>query len=345
MPLKPGERLGQYQILELIGTGGMGQVYRARDFTLGREVALKVLAHAGDTDHQRRFPDEARLASSLNHPNIVMIFALGEESDVAYIAMELVRGRTLRALLADGPLPVLKALHLGTQLADALTAAHASGIVHRDLKPDNIMVTAEERVKVLDFGLAKRQGGTVQDASAEVATQTCLTVAGVILGTVGYMAPEQAAGRVVGHAADQFSFGAILYEMLSGRRAGNRGRDSLRHHSRFAPAARNPQPRGDGLAAADCGAVPGEESRGPLSGYRRPGCTTARSAGTLERRGQAQSPGGCRGNCVHAQGAAVYPAPGNLDGRGGGRKFGVGRRHLEAVATRLGNPRLGRVSL
>jgi serine/threonine protein kinase/Tfp pilus assembly protein PilF len=221
MPLTSGDRLGPYEILGPIGAGGMGEVYRARDVALGREVALKVLAHAGDAEHSRRFPDEARLASSLNHPNIVQIYGLGEEGDVLYIAMELVRGRTLRALLGEGALPVPKALHLATQVADAMAAAHASGIVHRDLKPDNIMVTAEDRVKVLDFGLAKRQGGLIAEGQPpnEAATETCLTVAGAILGTIGYMAPEQAAGRPLGPTADQFSFGAILYEMLSGRRA------------------------------------------------------------------------------------------------------------------------------
>src|SRR5205085_2069508 len=200
MPLNSGERLGPYQILEPIGAGGMGAVYRARDVTLGREVALKVLADAGDPAGMRRFPDEARLAASLNHPNIVMIYGLGE-GDIAYIAMELVPGRTLRAWLADGALGVRKVLDLAVQIADALAAAHACGITHRDLKPDNIMVTPEERVKVLDFGLAKRHrvmmpGGHSPDDDV---TQTCLTGAGVILGTVGYMAPEQAAGRTVGH--------------------------------------------------------------------------------------------------------------------------------------------------
>ncbi len=217
MPLTSGERIGPYLILKAIGEGGMGAVYLAQDLTLGREVALKVLADAGDPDHLRRFSDEARLASSLNHPNIVTIYALGGEGDVRYIAMEFVPGRTLRALLAESALSVRRTLLLGIQVADALTAAHAKGITHRDLKPANIMVTAEDRVKVLDFGLAKRQI-SVGDAN-ELPTQTCMTVVGTVLGTVGYMAPEQAAARTVEHTADQFSFGAILYEMLSGQRA------------------------------------------------------------------------------------------------------------------------------
>ena len=201
----------------------MGAVYRARDVKLGRAVALKVLskAVAGDSDYLRRFQEEARLASSLNHPNIVTIYGLGEAGDVAYIAMELVHGRTLRKLLAEGAPPVRKVLNLAVQVADALAAAHAGGIIHRDLKPENVMVTAEERVKVLDFGLAKRHSGTIagEHSSEGIETQTCLTAAGVILGTVGYMSPEQVAGRALKHASDQFSFGAILYELLSGCRA------------------------------------------------------------------------------------------------------------------------------
>jgi serine/threonine protein kinase len=223
MLLSVGDKLGHYEILSLLGQGGMGEVYRAEDVKLRREVALKVLsvAVAGDSAYLQRFQEEARLASSLNHPNIVTIYGVGEEGDVAYIAMELVHGRTLRNLLAEGAPSVKEVLLVAVQVAEALAAAHADRITHRDLKPENIMVTAEKRVKVLDIGLAKRLGVTIPDGHSrdEVATQTCLTFAGTILGTVGYMAPEQAAGRAVGQAADQFSFGAILYEMLSGRRA------------------------------------------------------------------------------------------------------------------------------
>ena len=219
----PGAQIGPYKIEALLGAGGMGEVYRARDVKLGRAVALKVLskAVAGDSDYLRRFQEEARLASSLNHPNIVTIYGVGEAGYVAYIAMELVQGRTLRKLLAEGALSVRKVLDLAVQMADALAAAHACGITHRDLKPDNIMVTPEERVKVLDFGLAKRHSGTIagEHSPEDIETQTCLTAAGVILGTVGYMSPEQVAGRVLKPPSDQFSFGAILYEMLSGRRA------------------------------------------------------------------------------------------------------------------------------
>jgi TolB-like protein len=197
-------------------------VYRARDLKLGREVALKVLARsaARDPAYLQRFEEEARLASVLNHPNIVTIYGVGEEGDIAYIAMELVRGRTLRELLAGRALRVGEVLDLAAPFADALAAAHASDIMHRDLKPENVMVTTEGLVKVLDFGLAKhpRRIDSLDHADAYVATRAALTQDGMILGTVGYMSPEQAAGRPAGLASDQFSFGVILYEMLCGRR-------------------------------------------------------------------------------------------------------------------------------
>ena len=218
-----GRTFGSYHVLSLLGEGGMGEVYCARDTNLRREVALKVLSKTVATDphYLSRFQEEARLASSLNHPNIVTIYGVGEEGDVTFIAMELVRGLTLREMLVEGAITVRKALDLAVQVCDALAAAHASGIVHRDLKPENVMVTAEERVKVLDFGLAKRHGGLVSNSLAQddIGTLAPLTGAGTILGTVGYMSPEQAVGKAAGHTADQFSFGAILYEMLSGRRA------------------------------------------------------------------------------------------------------------------------------
>jgi serine/threonine protein kinase len=220
-----GKRLGTYTILSLLGKGGMGEVYLARDMKLEREVAVKVLANAAaaDPDYLRRFEEEARLASRLNHPNIVTIYGAEAHGDIAYIAMEFVRGQTLRQLLAQGVIPVTKVLDLAVQIADALAAAHAGGVVHRDLKPENVMVTTEDLVKVLDFGLAKRQRDVVpRNAAQDDLTEAGLTSPGIILGTVGYMSPEQVTGRPAGHTADQFSFGAILYEMLTGRRAFNR---------------------------------------------------------------------------------------------------------------------------
>ncbi|MET0165667.1 MAG: protein kinase [Vicinamibacterales bacterium] len=217
-----GRHLGGYEILSLLGAGGMGEVYRARDVKLGREVALKVLARPAGSDpaYLQRFEEEARLASALNHPNIVTIYGVGEEGDIAYIAMELVRGRTLREVLAERALRVGEVLDLAAPLADALAAAHASDIMHRDLKPENVMVTSEGLVKVLDFGLAKHpvRLDSLVHAQDDVATRAALTHDGMILGTVGYMSPEQAAGRPASLSSDQFSFGVILYEMFCGRR-------------------------------------------------------------------------------------------------------------------------------
>ena len=199
----------------------MGEVYRARDLKLGREVALKVLAasFASDPGYLRRFEDEARSASVLNHPNIVTIYGAGEDGAIAFIAMELIQGRTLRELCAGGSRPLNSVIDIAVQLADALAAAHASGIVHRDLKPENVMVTPDGLVKVLDFGLARRHVALLAAQHDHLATQAALTHAGAILGTVGYMSPEQAAGRMAGPASDQFSFGVIVYELLCGQKA------------------------------------------------------------------------------------------------------------------------------
>ena len=222
-PLLARGRIAGYEILSLVGAGGMGEVYRARDLRLGREVALKVLARAaaGGPADLRRFEEEARLASGLNHPNIVTIYGVGEAGELAYIAMELVRGRTLREMAGGAATPVRDALDLAVQMADALAAAHASGIVHRDLKPENVMVTPEGLVKVLDFGIARRLGATNPAPQAETPGNVgpSHTAAGTILGTVGYMSPEQVAGGPADHRSDQFAYGIILYELLSGRRA------------------------------------------------------------------------------------------------------------------------------
>ena len=221
-PALTRRRVGGYEISTLLGSGGMGEVYRARDVRLGREVALKVLGSsaAADPAYVRRFEEEARSASGLNHPNIVTIYGVGEDGDIAYIAMELVQGRTLREQLAAA-MPMPAVLDIAVQLAAGLAAAHASGIVHRDLKPENVMVTPDGLVKVLDFGIARRHTpmGSAESASDRTDTRTALTEEGAIIGTVGYMSPEQAAGKPVGFASDQFAFGAILYEMLAGRRA------------------------------------------------------------------------------------------------------------------------------
>ena len=199
-----GRQIAGYRIDALIGAGGMGEVYRARDLRLDRDVALKVLAEpAAHPGERARVEREARAASRLNHPNIVTVHAVGEDGEVGFIAMELVAGRTLREILADGPVPIAEGLSLAVQLTDALAAAHAEGIVHRDLKPENVMVTSSGLVKVLDFGIAGReQGGHDESPPA---------------GTAGYMSPEQARGEPARAASDQFSLGVILYEMLAGR--------------------------------------------------------------------------------------------------------------------------------
>ncbi|HET9795792.1 MAG TPA: protein kinase [Thermoanaerobaculia bacterium] len=223
MPLSNGTKIGPYEILAPLGAGGMGEVYRARDPRLGRDVALKVLPEEFTTDRERlvRFEQEARAASALNHPGIVVVHDIGSAEGRAYIAMELVDGRTLRALLEDGAVPIRKLLDIATQLAEALAKAHDSGIVHRDLKPENVIVSKDGYVKVLDFGLARQTDRRGSDSS-ELPTQTG-TAPGTVMGTVGYMSPEQAAGRPVDFRSDQFSLGSMVYEMSTGKRAFERG--------------------------------------------------------------------------------------------------------------------------
>jgi serine/threonine-protein kinase len=220
MLLEPGSRLGPYEILEPLGSGGMGEVYRARDGRLQRIVAIKTLRRdvAGDPDRIQRFEREARSASALNHPNIVTIHDVGVDGTTSYIAMEWVDGQSLRELVAAGrPQPVPAVVRIGAQIAEGLARAHAAGIVHRDLKPDNVMVTREGLVKILDFGLAKL--APAAHIGTQLATQSAGTGAGVLLGTVGYMSPEQATGAVVDYRSDQFALGIILYELSTGKRA------------------------------------------------------------------------------------------------------------------------------
>ena len=223
MTLDAGTRLGPYEILSLVGSGGMGEVYRARDAALDRLVAIKVLPGtlASDPAPQSRFEREARLASALNHPNIITIYSIGREGTLRYIAMELVDGQTLYAMMAEGPLPLRRVADLAAQIAAGLAKAHEAGIVHRDLKPQNVMVTKDGLAKILDFGLGTL-GPLVQDDVSELPTieqPAPLTGAGVILGTVQYMSPEQASARPVDFRSDQFSFGSMLYEMVTSRRA------------------------------------------------------------------------------------------------------------------------------
>jgi hypothetical protein len=210
MPLSPGDRLGPYEIVAPLGAGGMGEVYRARDTRLGRDVAVKVSKER----FSERFEKEARVIASLNHPNICTLHDVGPN----YLVMELVEGPTLADRIKDGPLPLGEVLGGARQIAGALEAAHESGIVHRDLKPGNIKLKSDGTVKVLDFGLAKRSGHAAPELPESTLTMDPETRAGQIIGTIGYMSPEQAEGKAVGEASDIFSLGVVLYEMLSGQR-------------------------------------------------------------------------------------------------------------------------------
>ncbi len=215
-----GRIIGHYEVVAKLGEGGMGAVFKAKDTHLDRFIALKVLPHdkMSDPERKRRFTQEAKAASALNHPNIITIYDISSSDGVDYIAMEFVEGRTLEALIAAGPLKVSETLKYARQMADALAAAHAAGILHRDLKPANVMVRDSGLVKVLDFGLAKLTDDG--DSSATDTTRTMSsTRAGQILGTVAYMSPEQAEGKKVDFRSDIFSFGVVLYEMASGIRA------------------------------------------------------------------------------------------------------------------------------
>src|ERR1700694_3822843 len=221
MAIAPGTRLGPYEILAPIGAGGMGEVYRAKDPRLGRDVAIKVLpsSFSADPDRLRRFEQEARSAGLLNHPNITAVYDIGTENQAPYVVTELLEGETLRGALAGGKLSARKAVDYALQIAHGLAAAHEKGIVHRDLKPENLFVTKDGRVKILDFGLAKLTHTEEGSGVTDLPTATAGTEPGVVLGTLGYMSPEQVRGRPADARSDIFSFGAILYEMLSGKRA------------------------------------------------------------------------------------------------------------------------------
>jgi serine/threonine protein kinase len=234
MTLPINSRLGPYEIRSTLGAGGMGEVYRARDTRLNRDVAIKVLREddAASSESRSRFEREARAVAALNHPIIVAVYDFGVEAGQQYIVSELIEGESLRALLTGKPVPIRKLLDIATQVADGLAAAHAAGVVHRDLKPENIMLARDGRVKILDFGLA-RQGkvagpssggdGANSDPTATFASprddSDHLTEAGTVLGTASYMSPEQALGRQTDFRSDQFSFGLILHELASGKRA------------------------------------------------------------------------------------------------------------------------------
>src|SRR5271165_2952836 len=224
MALTSGTKLGPYEIQSPLGAGGMGEVYRARDTRLDRPVAIKVLpeSFARDADRLRRFEQEARMVAALNHPNILGVYDIGQYQGSPYMVCELLDGETLREKMNDGPMPQRQAIEYASQLAEGLAAAHDKGVVHRDLKPENVFITKDGRVKVLDFGLAKLariEQARAQGAEGATATVPAHTMPGMVLGTAGYMSPEQVRGKEVDARTDIFAFGAILYEMLSGRRA------------------------------------------------------------------------------------------------------------------------------
>jgi serine/threonine protein kinase len=221
MSLAEGSRLGPYEIVASIGAGGMGEVYKARDTRLERTVAIKVLPphFVGNDDLRQRFEREAKTVSNLNHPHICTVHDVGHEAGVDYLVMEYIEGETLLDRLEKGPLPLGQALRHAVEIADALDKAHRSGVIHRDLKPGNVMLT-RSGAKLLDFGLAKVTAPDATERLSVLATaERPLTQAGTLLGTFQYMAPEQLEGREVDARTDVFAFGAVLYEMVTGRRA------------------------------------------------------------------------------------------------------------------------------
>jgi serine/threonine-protein kinase len=221
MALTAGTQLGSHEITALLGKGGMGEVYRARDLKLKREVAIKILPEelARDADRVSRFQREAEVLASLNHPNIAAIHDLEETSGTRYLVLELVEGETLAERITRGPVPVEEALDIAIQICEALEAAHERGVIHRDLKPANVKLTPEGKVKVLDFGLAKayERGSSDVSLSNSPTLSMAATNAGVIPGTAAYMSPEQAIGRQVDRRADIWSFGVVFWEMLTGK--------------------------------------------------------------------------------------------------------------------------------
>src|SRR6202047_2183879 len=223
MALVSGTRLGSYEILASIGPGGMGEVYRARDTKLGRDVAIKVLPanFVNDPERLSRFQREARMLAALNHANIATIYGLEQSGGTSYLVMELVSGETLQERVKAGPLGIEEALKIAVQIAEALEAAHEKGIIHRDLKPANVKVTPEGKVKVLDFGLAKAFEGdsATEDMSNSPTLSRAATMQGVILVTAAYMSPEQARGKSVDKRTDIWAFGCVLYEMLTAKQA------------------------------------------------------------------------------------------------------------------------------
>lgn len=267
MAITKETRIGPYEVVSPLGAGGMGEVYRVRDPRLAREVAIKVLpaSYSGDRDRLRRFEQEARAAAALNHPNILAIHDIGTWEHSPYIVSELLEGQTLRNRLHTGALSQHKAVDYALQICRGLAAAHDKGIVHRDLKPENIFLMEDGRVKILDFGLAKLT--QTDNASAGSGAATMDTDAGTVVGTMGYMSPEQVRGREVGHRSDLFALGAILYEMLAGKRAfhGDTAADTLSAILKEDPPDLSETNRQVSPALAHCAPLSGEEPGRALS--------------------------------------------------------------------------------
>ena len=306
--LQPALHIGPYEIVGWLGAGGMGEVYRARDPRLGREVAIKLIPEMFATDANRvlRFEQEARAAGQLNHPNILAVYDVGIHAGAPYVVSELLEGESLRSRLQKGALPSRKAIDYARQIAEGLAAAHDKGIVHRDVKPDNLFITSDGRVKILDFGIAK-----LTRPSDDAAQHTGLpteTEAGMVVGTAGYMSPEQVRGEAVDARSDIFSVGATIYEMITGRSAFTAG-NSRRHHGG------DPE-RGSGGAALDERAAGARAHRLALSGEN------ARDAVSVGARSGVR-PGGAVGDGGHCR----------AGGRRGGAvalAYGAGRRGRRA---------------
>jgi serine/threonine protein kinase len=276
MALERGTRLGPYEITDRVGAGGMGEVYRAHDPRLGRDVAIKVLPteFAADADRLRRFEVEARAAAALNHPNILAVYDIGEHEGTPYVVAELLEGDTLRAELMQGPLPLRRVLEFARQISGGLAAAHARGIVHRDLKPENIFLTNDGRLKILDFGLAKVTSGGAGGEHLTTVLDVPQTHAGAVLGTIGYMAPEQATGSPLDFRCDQFAFGVRHLrapERTPNLPTWNIHRGARRHYSRRAQAARRSESRHPSSPAVARRAVSGEKPDRALRIDARPG--------------------------------------------------------------------------
>ncbi len=265
MALTSGTKIGPYEIQSPLGAGGMGEVYRARDTRLGRDVAIKVLpeAVAKDVDRLRRFEQEARTVAALSHPNILGIHDIGTHDGAPFLVSEFLEGQTLREKLELGPLPVRRAIEYALGIAQGLAAAHEKGIVHRDLKPENVFITRDARVKVLDFGLAKLAGREQMHETVVTLTSPA-TLPGMVMGTVGYMSPEQVRGEATDARSDIFSFGTVMYEMLTGKRAFKRdtSAETMTAILREEPLE---------LIAADSVPMPGKECRAKIPVGQRSG--------------------------------------------------------------------------